>query len=136
MIIADNSVLVAYTKPNDIFHEAATAVIRKNFGKLFAHADTVAEYLVYPALNGLVEFHYKWLTGKAEDGNLGLRIVTAPTPPSGEPWPIHLARVRAETKLKMPDAVVLATALALGGQVATFDDGLAASCKKYGVLLN
>ena len=44
----------------------------------------------------------------------------------GTGWVMHLARVRARStpRLKMPDAVVLATALRIEGAVATFDERL------------
>ena len=50
-------------------------------------------------------------------------------------WPARLARIRAKTALKMPDAVVLAAALAINGQVATFDNSLAAAAAAHDVLL-
>ena len=136
MIILDNSVLVAFTEPTDSHHIRAKNILKTNVKNRFAHCETIAEYLVHPIRRGTAELSWDFLTGPYNNGNLGITVLDAPIPPNGEPWPIHLARVRAETRLKMPDAVVLATALAIGGKVATFDDGLAAAADSYSALFS
>ena len=45
----------------------------------------------------------------------------------------ELARIRAHSRLKMPDAVVLHLARAVHGSVMTFDQDLARAAKGYGV---
>ncbi|MDR1808242.1 MAG: hypothetical protein LBR33_10085, partial [Propionibacteriaceae bacterium] len=55
------------------------------------------------------------------------------TPPTTLPTPLHLATVRVATGLKMPDAVVVATAQALSSTVATFDQDLAKKAASVGV---
>ncbi len=50
---------------------------------------------------------------------------------SGQPLdPVELARLRAETRLKMPDCVVLAYARSHDVAVATFDETLAAAAAR------
>ncbi|MCL1897982.1 MAG: type II toxin-antitoxin system VapC family toxin [Micrococcales bacterium] len=131
MIVLDNSVLVAYSQPEDAHHEPAVGLIAAHLGNLVVHSLTLADYMVHPVRLGEVEDHWEWITGSLDADNLEIKIVDAP----GQRWPVHLARVRVATKLKMPDAVVLATALALGGQVATFDEGLMKAARSHGALL-
>jgi len=132
MLILDNSVLVGYSKPTDAHHAQAVSIIAAHLGSLVIHSLTLAEYMVHPVRLGTVDEHWAWLTGSLDDDNLQIRVVDAP----GERWPIHLARVRTMTSLKMPDAVVLATALALGGHVASFDEGLRTAARRHGALLH
>jgi predicted nucleic acid-binding protein len=47
--------------------------------------------------------------------------------------PLILAEVRAHTSLSMPDAVVLASARALGAALATFDDRLRSRAAEAGL---
>ena len=130
MIILDNSVLVAYTKPTEGHHLDAVQIVADNKGNLGANALTVAEFMVYPVRLGTVESAYAQLTGDPADGHLGIEVLDG----LGRAWPVHLARVRARTGLKMPDAVVLATATHVKGQVATFDDKLREAARAEGVL--
>ena len=132
MVVLDNSVLVGYSKPTDSHHAQAVGVIAAHLGNLVVHSLTLAEYMVHPVRLGTVEDHWEWLTGTLDGDNLQIKVVDAP----GERWPVHLARIRAATALKMPDAVVLATALALGSQVASFDDGLKNAARQLGALLD
>lgn len=47
--------------------------------------------------------------------------------------PIRVARVRAETRLKLPHVYVLATAIELDATLATFDKRLADAARERGV---
>ena len=131
MIVLDNSVLVAYSQPSHIHHNDAVTIIATYLGQLVIHSLTLAEYMVYPVRAGTSGSQWEWLTGPISDNCLQITIADAP----GQRWPVHLARVRATTNLKMPDAVVLATALAMGGVVATFDERLAQAARNQGALL-
>jgi len=53
-----------------------------------------------------------------------IRVVQEAELTATTPWPVTLAKVRAATNLKMPDAIVLATAEMLHAQVGTFDANL------------
>lgn len=51
-------------------------------------------------------------------------------------WPgaaLLLARLRATTRLKMPDCCVLAAAEHVGGHIATFDEALARAAGEHGI---
>ncbi|MCL2594247.1 MAG: PIN domain-containing protein [Promicromonosporaceae bacterium] len=133
MIVLDASVVIAYTKPGDAHYEASRAVFRGHSGLLVIHETTAAECLTLPARFGraLTAFHH--LTGVVAEGDLGVRVLSNLGTPTA-PWPVQVAQARADTGLKLPDAVVLATALAIDGKVATFDARLAEVARERGVL--
>ena len=128
MIVLDASALVAFSKPSDQHHEAAVQEFGANLGNLAISSLTLAEFLVHPAQADRAASTYEDLTSP---GGLAIQVIDAPLV-NGRPWPVHLAHVRAETRLKMPDAVVLATALAVGGKVLTYDATLARAAKTLG----
>lgn len=125
-VVLDASVLISYLEPANDLHEEAIALILATLGMpRRIHALTFAEVLV-----GAVRKGQEQKVDDATRGNLGCRVLGD----GGDSWPLHLARVRARTRLEMPGAVVLAAALEIGGQVATFDEALRAAARSEGAL--
>jgi predicted nucleic acid-binding protein len=116
MIVLDASVLISYQDVENTNHRRAADLIAGTAGQyLFVPAVTWAEVLVGAIKAGEIE--------EAIDGvlrQLGVAVANA----DGPEWPLELAEVRARTGLKMPDAIVLATAESLKAKVATFDNKL------------
>ncbi|MDR1807002.1 MAG: type II toxin-antitoxin system VapC family toxin, partial [Propionibacteriaceae bacterium] len=99
MIIVDASVVIAATEPSDAFHDRAAQFLAETPpAELAIHPLTLAEVLV----GGV----------RQNKGPALAEAITAVgiTPPTTLPTPLHLATVRVATGLKMPDAVVVATA--------------------------
>jgi predicted nucleic acid-binding protein len=83
---------------------------------------TQAEVLVHPARAGKLEKFLKLI------GALGLEIT-----PIEESDSSQIAKIRAATSLKMPDAVVLSQAIKVAGSIATADKQLAKVAKDNGL---
>jgi predicted nucleic acid-binding protein len=122
VIALDASALIALTNLEDQHHVAARAMFAANREPLVMSALTLAEFLVYPVRAGTED--------AASDlvARLGVRVDGVA---SGDAAAI--ARVRAHTRLRMPDAVVLELALRLRGKVMTFDAALASAAKTLNV---
>ena len=111
MIILDASVLIAYLAGEDIHHEAAEHLLVDVVDEdLAVNSLTLAEVLVAPLRDGHLD-----LVMAALDA---LEVQELAFPDDAA---IRLARLRAETALKMPDCCVLLAAEEVGGGVATFD---------------
>lgn len=123
MIVLDAGVLIGFLEPADAHHERAVALLADAGEPLLVHPITLAEVLVGPArAHREVEL---------DEDLRGLGVQTATI---GADEPVLLARLRADTRLQMPDVCVLATALALDAPLATFDTRLAAAALAHGVL--
>ena len=123
MIVADASWVIALRDPSDALHSAAAA-INRNLGaeSVLLHPLTLAECLVAPARLGALQ-----------DAALRLRAAfEIPDVESGAP--LRWAAMRAETGLRLPDAIVLDTALRQGARaVVTFDAQLASAAQAHGL---
>jgi predicted nucleic acid-binding protein len=127
-VVLDANVLIAFSRPDHVFHGRARAAIGAPSVVLIAHPVTLAEYLVHPARIGRTAEAFDWLVQRvgvepASDSDLG-----------GASWPITLAEVRAISGLKMPDAIVLATATAIKARIATYDGALLDAARSAGIL--
>ncbi|TWS20382.1 type II toxin-antitoxin system VapC family toxin [Tsukamurella asaccharolytica] len=130
LIVVDASVLIAAFEPSDRFHDRAVASLTRALSggdRLAASELTVAEFLVGPVQWGGLD------TAEADLADLG--VARVPLPPSFAP---RLARIRHEARVKLPDAVVLMTALDMadGGRsvsVATYDERLRTAALDYGL---
>ena len=124
MIVLDASVLIAHFEETDPFHEQATALLSSAADQaLAASAITVAEVLVGPARAGQLDRAVGVL------GQLEVRTI-----PLSEATPPQLAALRAETGLKLPDCCVLvATSLAQGTALASFDNRLRSAARHRGL---
>jgi len=111
LIVTDASVLIAWLDDRDAHHADAIDVMAA-VEQFVVHPLTLAEVLVHPARGG-------------REGDVLARLEAIGMVVSAQPLDaVALARLRAATKLKMPDCVVLTCAQAHGLEVATFDDAL------------
>lgn len=111
MIVLDANILIALLDANDIHHPQVVELLDHHADESYAaSALTIAEALVYPA-KGAREQH----AARALD-DVGLVVL-----PLGADDAQPLARIRAEYRVRMPDAVVLHTAIRNRGGLATFD---------------
>ena len=116
MIVADASWVVALRDPGDDHHREAVANNGGIAGEVaLLHPVTLAECLVAPAKLGV-------LNEAASQLRAAFDVVDV-----DPDAPIRWALLRAETGLRLPDAIVLDTALHHRARaVATFDELLAA----------
>jgi predicted nucleic acid-binding protein len=111
VIVADASLLIAWLDDRDRHHREAIEALA-SVERFVVHPLSLAEVLVHPARHG-------------REGDVLARIETIGMVLSGQSLdPVRLARLRATTRLKMPDCVVLACAETHGLPVVTFDDAL------------
>jgi predicted nucleic acid-binding protein len=108
VIVLDANVLIAYLDDTHVYHQRAVEVLVSDDDLRIAPL-TIAEVLVHPAR-----------TGDAAAVLSRLRAVGV-TVDQGAADPIVLATLRAETPLKMPDAIVVELAIRLECAVASFD---------------
>ena len=123
MIVADASWVVALRDPGDDHHRKAVAINGAVANEdALLHPVTLAECLVAPAHLGVLE--------SASEG-LRASFVVAEVDHDA---PLRWAALRAETGLRLPDAIVLDTALSHNARaIATFDARLAASAAQHGL---
>ncbi|QKT08223.1 type II toxin-antitoxin system VapC family toxin [Gordonia sp. X0973] len=122
MIVLDAAVVIAHLSTSDPHSDAAGDILDTE-EELAIHPLSLAEVLVHPAHTGQDVAIFERLTTR-----LGIETVT-PTPTE----PIELARLRAQTKLKMPGCCALVAAERLGAHLATFDRRLAEVARGRGV---
>ena len=123
MIVVDASWIVALRDPGDDHHGRAVATAREIADEdAVLHPVTLAECLGAPARLGVLE-----------EASTGLRASfdVADVDPDA---PMRWAQLRAATGLRLPDAIVLDTALNQRARaVATFDERLAARAAVHGL---
>ena len=123
MIVLDSGVLIAYLNPADAHHERVVSFLVEHADEQFSvTAMTMAECLVHPirADKLLVALE-------------SLMLLELDVEDMRERDAVPLARLRDETRLKMPDAVVLHTATAFAGRLATTDSALSTAAGRVGV---
>lgn len=123
MIVADATWVIALRDPTDAHHSAAAA-INRDLGEesLLLHPVTLAECLVAPARLGALQ-----------DAALRLRAAFEILDVDSDA-PLRWATLRAETGLRLPDAIVLDTALSHRARaVVTFGAKLAAAVQAHGI---
>lgn len=123
MIVLDANVLISYWGALDT-HTAAAFEILDTEEDLMLHPVTLAESLVGPIRVGREQ------SALEDYARLG---VERHEPLIDEPE--HVARLRAETKLTLPDCYVLATTIEHGASLATFDQRLADVARKRGIVV-
>ena len=123
MIVADASWVVALRDPRDDHHRQAVAINGQIADEdALLHPVTLAECLVAPAQLRVLE--------GASEGLRASFVVTDVDPDA----PLRWAVLRAKTGLRLPDAIVLDTALGHNARaIATFDAKLAASAAHHGL---
>jgi predicted nucleic acid-binding protein len=117
-LILDASVLIGLLDTSDAHHNAAVDDVEA--------ADLRGDELLTPASaynEALVSFARAGRLADAREAVAAMGIVVAPLNAAiGE----HAAQLRAaHERLRLPDAIVLATAHVLGSQLLTYDDRLA-----------
>lgn len=127
LTVLDANVIIAAGNHTDSFHDAALAHLRAAVrrGDLGMAELTLAEVLVEPYRSGTVEERNGFLDA------IGVKPLAL-----GAGSFRRLARLRAETGLKMPDAVVLHTTLSEDAELVTFDRRLAAEARGRGVTVH
>lgn len=122
-VIADASWVAALRDPADAHHVEAVANHRQLGAEVIVLAPlTLAECLVGPARQGVVQ--------EAETALRAAFEISEDDDSAPRRW----AMCRAETGLKLPDAIVLETARHEGIEsVATFDTRLALASRKAGI---
>lgn len=129
MVILDACVLIAHANIHHPDHEKSLAILSQPVS-FIVNELTLAEYLVKPAQLGIdIE-----IEADAVLREINARRAKHYWLTENESWDVRVAKVRAETGLKMPDAVVYATAVALGCKVAAFDGELANVARDNGLL--
>lgn len=124
MIVLDAGVLIGHLQVDDPFHDAATGFLEENEELEWgASAMTVAECLVHAIRGG----NGVGMLGSIDRLNI-LQWEVAPADALG------LAEVRATSGLKMPDAIVLYTALVHGAELVTTDQTLARAAEGKGLV--
>ena len=120
--VMDASVLIAVVEPTDVHHARAVALMTALGPKaMTVHPLTLAEVLVGAVRKG---------NGPQVAAAVGAAGVS--TQPGDVVTPLAVATTRVESGLRLPDAIVLATAQALGADLATFDATLAARALRAG----
>lgn len=124
MIVLDAGVLIAHLRVQDVFHAPARAFLQKHPTEpLGASVVTLAEALVHPALAGAEDRAAKVLE-RLSVRSIGIRPDDARA----------IARLRAETMLKMPDTLALYTAERHRASVVTIDRALGRAASDRGVV--
>lgn len=116
MIVADASWIIALSDPGDPHHAAAVALNRTTLDDaVVLHPVTLAECFVGPASSGLLDE-----VADALRSAFTIATVDADAP-------LRWAALRAATGLRLPDSIVLDTAVVGGASaILTFDRQLAA----------
>ncbi|WP_336922692.1 type II toxin-antitoxin system VapC family toxin [Aquipuribacter sp. SD81] len=123
MIVLDAKVLIAVLDTTDAHHERSVSLLlERSDESLSASTVTLAEVLVGAAR-----------AGRLEDGDSALRALGVRELPLPEGSASRLARLRADTRLKLPDCCVLLTAETHRAILATFDERLLAVARQKGV---
>lgn len=122
-IVLDASVLIALVDGRDGHHHWARQFFRNTLEHdLLMSVVSYAEVCVQPFAAGRQRDFERSI------GGLGLEVIGLDGDDAAP-----LARLRAETRLRMPDAIVLGTAIAETADVATCDTRLARAAEARGV---
>lgn len=124
MIVLDAGILIALSDSGDSHHAAVGRFLEEaDDERLAANTVTIAESIVRGALDDRAE-------GILEGYEL---LGLIPLDLYGESAGA-IARVRAETRLRMPDAIVLYTAEREGAELATTDAAVARAAESRGLV--
>jgi len=124
--VVDANILIASMDKNDAHHRAVVRHLASAIqtDRLCIPVLNLAEALVAQARRD------RGLEAEAAIAATGIEVVSS-DPVSA----LELATLRATTGLKLPDCLLLASALALGATLATTDKALASQATKLGVVL-
>ena len=123
VVVLDAGALIALFDSKDSHHEWALKMFVDTAGdELVMSSLTYAEVLVRPLREGRADLF------ESSVGGLGISLASIEATDARP-----LAALRTETNLKMPDAVVLATAIHNDSHIATTDAGLAKVARERGL---
>lgn len=124
MMVLDASVLIAYLDAEDAQHDTAVSLLTREIDDDFAaNPLTLAEVLVGPTR-----------TGRLDAALAALRHLEVDERPFPTDTAVRLARLRADTGLRMPDCCVLLAAQDSAARVATFDERLRKAAGNLGLV--
>jgi PIN domain nuclease of toxin-antitoxin system len=125
-LILDASVVIAFLDPGDASHEAAVSALSASTGPRTIPASVLAEVLVHPYREG---------AAAARQVERVVAALATDVAPLTEEIARAAARLRARhARLRLPDALVLATGEALGAEVLTADRALGAVSSRVRVI--
>lgn len=129
-IVLDANILIAFSNTGHIFHANSIGILGQPNSVFLIHRLTLAEYLVHPARLGIARDALRIVRDDL--------MITSPDPEDieNDEFALELADVRATTGLRMPDAVILATARRVQAKVATFDESLLSAATAEGRAFN
>ena len=121
MIVLDANVLIAHLDHDDALHARAETALTEAASEPFASSTiTLAEVFVGPARRD-----------RLAAALTAIETLEVAEIPLGADAPTRLARLRAETGLKLPDCCVLLAAQDAGASsVLSFDDRLSAAAER------
>lgn len=124
MIVLDASVLIAYLDAEDAQHHKAESLLAREIDDEFAaNPLTLAEVLVGPSRTGRLD--------AARSALQELEVAEQPFPADAA---VRLARLRADTGLRMPDCCVLLAAQDAAARIAAFDERLIRGAEALGLV--
>jgi predicted nucleic acid-binding protein len=124
VIVLDASVLIAYLDAEDAQHHRAESLLAREIDDQFAvNPLTLAEVFVGPARSDRLD--------EVRSALRELEVMEQPFPSDAA---VRLARLRADTGLRMPDCCVLLAAQDAAGRVAAFDDRLIRAAEALGLV--
>lgn len=122
-IVLDASVIIGLFDDADVHHDwSLEFLIHTTAEPLFMSALTLAEILVHPTKN---KQEQKMLKGIE---TLGVTVVPLEAHAS-----VDLARIRANSGLRMPDAILLHTAIETGSSIASADEAVVSSARDMNI---
>lgn len=135
----DACTLIAFLDPRNAQHERAVALMASLTPPLWIHPLNLAEVLVpFADRRGALD-QGRWDRGGPEYParrvwrdieRIGVRVYTEALGDDTS-HAIDLAEIRHETRVKMPDACVIATAWESSTPIASLDDRLVAAARKF-----
>ena len=124
MIVLDASVLIAYLDAEDARHYKAESLLAREIDDEFAaNPLTLAEVLVAPSR-----------AGRLDAARSALRDLEVEEQPFPADTAVRLARLRADTGLRMPDCCVLLAAQNAAARIAAFDERLMSVAEELGLV--
>ena len=136
-VIFDAGVIIGVLEPNDPLHQKAIALMVETAGPEWliaslTRSEVLSSYAkvdIELGVRALEKLNLKTVPALAGDAD---KTVEA----RSNEWATLVATIRAGYRLKTPDAVVLATAILVGGVVGTLDEKLDAAARKAGYAWN